>query len=250
MISIVLVGLLTLSTILVTYQPPTASAAKRAVILSPLSWLYPIGYLGRLTSYLNSAGFTVDLIENQLVTVELFKHHLSDYNVIIWRTEAYEWNHKVFWYLGEFASPTSNDVYKDDIAAGRMDFHGFAAGIKWDFIAYYYGSSGLAGRLVYILASRSLDIGFGFLQAGAKDVIGYFGSISLQWGFGDFVTRLLFSYLSQGLTVDAAVNKTIDFFTKMKLESQIDIVVIPPLYYTGDGSATLSSLTLSYSGFV
>ncbi len=240
--SIILIGLLAISTILVASHPLNVSAAKRAVILSPLSWLYPVAYLSRVISILNYAGFTVDVIENQLVTVDLFRHQLSDYSLIIWRTEAYQWNHQVFWYLGELTSSTSDGTYSQDIAEGRMDFHGFAAGIKWDFINYYYGSSGLAGRLVYILASRSLDVGWGFLRAGARNVIGYYGSISLQWGFGDFVTRFIFNYLSQGYTVDQTIKMTQDFFMNMQLESPIDTVVNPPLYYTGYSALTLSLL--------
>src|SRR5512137_2862834 len=76
---------------------PRAQVQPRAVILSSLNGLVPLGYYGKLMiSNLKYAGYNVTFLADNAVTVDFLVHHLNDYDVVIWRTNTFNYIHTTY----------------------------------------------------------------------------------------------------------------------------------------------------------
>lgn len=222
---------------------PKAYAAPRAAILSPLEFIEPMAFLNDLTSLLTASGFAVDVLKNEQVTVDFFKTQLVNYKIIILRTEAYDWAHVTYWYLGEFTTSESPAKYAADIAAKRLNFASFTAGFTARFITDYYKSNPMPGSFVFMVASNSLLLASAFKTGGASVFVGYWKPLNFGFGLVDDLTKLVIFFMAKlQLSVRDAVRAVIDIFMQRAFRFPNETSAIPPLAYSGNGSQTLSTL--------
>jgi hypothetical protein len=222
---------------------PYVHAAPKAVILSPLEFIEPMAYVGQMKSLLTSAGFTVEFLVNEQVSVDFFKTQLSNYKIIILRTEAYEWAHITYWYLGEFTTYQSVAKYAADIAAKRLNFDSFKAGFALQFVKDYYKSNPLPGSFVFLVASNSLLLASTFKSVGAAVVAGYYRPLNFGFGLVDHLTQLVIYFMErQGLTVKDGIYAVVNIFMQRAYRVPSETNLIPPLSYIGNGAVTLDSL--------
>jgi hypothetical protein len=222
---------------------PRVGASPRAVILSPLDWIQPMPYVNDIVQFLTSNGFQVDVLRNEEVSVDFFRTELSNYRVIILRTDAYVWAHVVYWYLGELSTAENIAEHANDIGDRLLNFESFSAGFSDSFIREYYAPNRLPGSFVFVAASVSLVLSAVFREAGAQSFTGYWKPIDFAWGFYDYLTRLVMFFMAeQQMSVHEAVRAVVDIFMQRAYKVPEEAVLIPSLADIGNGAVTLYSL--------
>jgi len=217
------------------------AAQRKALILSSLEQYTPMGYVGSIQRFLTSAGYEVTFVGGRNVTVSLLTTQLNNYDVIIWRTNAYEWAHVLYWYVGEIASQASLGTYAADFAAGWLDAHNGILGVSLDFFLNHFQAGSLSNVKVAILvASLASPIANALVSAGVRAVIDTFGIFSLYFNTLDYVIGTVVLYLSNGYNVKDAVYSTITPYVNMVPRDPLDSVETPQIWFTGDGTATIT----------
>lgn len=194
-------------TVLGMATPMAPDSGKRALILSPFEDRWPTARLDELVNGLKLAGYSVNFMKDGEITVEFMKSGLTGYGVIIIKTEGMNSRGPYNMLTGE---KVVQGKYEEDMRADRVRItDGLVEtgyyGVTSKFIQYYYPEGTLAGALIYLYASESTSVWLSFKAAGANSLIGYGNTISLQWGWGDYLTYHLFSALTSGATVKEAV---------------------------------------------
>lgn len=218
----------------------TPITAHKAVIISPLEMYVPMTYSNRIQVLLTNAGYQVTFVSNTAVTIDFLLNHLNDYEVVIWRSNIYEWAHQMYWYVGEINNPTTAQKYASDFAAGRLDNHNGILGMNSGFISKHF-TAGLLNnvKLIMLISSESEQFAYIVLSAGAKAVIYSYGYFSLTWGNMDYVTEQLTEYLTFGQSVGNATSNTVLPYQTMQPRDELDSVFYPTLWYMGDATITL-----------
>jgi len=221
--------------------PPPAS--NRAVIISSLDEFSPMrkADLLSLNSSLTKAGYTVTYLKDGAVTVNLLTTQLNDYQVIIWRTDAYVHAHTVYWYIGQEVSQASKQVYASDFTSDELDSTDGILGANVAFFSNHFNSNTLPNvKLMIIVSSMSSMLAPYFVTAGVKTVIDFAGSIDLQFNWIDYLTTAIVKLLANGYSVADAVSDTIVPLLTMRLEDRLDAMQIPSVSYSGDYALTIA----------
>jgi len=217
-----------------------AEPQGRAVIISSLEKYVPTAYLSEIIYALTSIGYNVTIVKDTSVTVSFLTTQLNNYDVVIWRTNAYSWMHREYWYLGELSNQATLQAYADDVANGWLDNTNGILGVNVDFFYNHFGRGSLANiKLAVLISTDSLMIAQVFMRAGVTSTIFYYGTITLAYGVTDYTTRLVFMFLSRGQTVSDAVTNTIITYRLFNQEDQLDSSYFPQIYFMGHANMTL-----------
>jgi len=207
------------------------------LILSSLEKYVPTGYSAQIQNYLTKAGYKVTLIKDTDVTLELLTTQLNNYDIVIWRTNIYDWAHVMYWYVGEISNRATLQAYATDFAAKRVDNTNGILGVSLDFFTYHFGPGSLSNiQLAVLISSTSSFLGQVLLRAGVKAVIDYYGSFSLTFDMIDYVTQLIIRFLSMGSTVKDSVWEVIKRFLNQKLANPLDSSYVPQIWWMGDST--------------
>ena len=233
--------LVLVSLALVAIAPVQAQPQRKAVILSSLDALAPMGYYATsLKNDLAHAGYQVSLLSNSAVTLDFITTQLNNYDVIVWRTNTYSFKHTTYWYVGQTVNLAAEQKYADDFDQGRVNGNAGILGISNQFLSEHLQTGSLANvKLVVLVSSNSVLIASYFIKAGVKTVISCNGSITLSFGQIDDLTDALFYYLGRGNTVFTSVYNTVAPFTRLELADPLDSAYSPPFWFTGDGTITI-----------
>jgi len=223
--------------------PLHAASQKKAVILSSLDQVYPMGqYDYMMTYYLKQAGYQVTTLTNTQVTVDFLLTQLNNYNIVIWRTNTYTWKHVEYWYVGELATPELETQYSNDFAQGFMNGNAGIVGINLNFFSNHFTSGMLSNVTLMMLISSDSESFAGFMiTAGAVAVIFCSGPVDLQYGQMDDLANQVTASLATGQTIyNAVYNVVSPFIQNSNSEDQLDSGYTPPFWYQGDGTLTIT----------
>jgi len=227
---------------LVAIAPVQAQPQRKAVILSSLDALAPMGYYATTLKYdLAHAGYQVSFLSNSAVTLDFLTTQLNNYEVIVWRTNTYSFAHTTYWYVGQTVNLAAERKYADDFEQGRINGNAGVLGISIQFLSEHLQTNSLENvKLVVLISSNSVLIASYFIKAGVKAVISCNGSITLAFGQIDDLTGTLFYYLASGNTVFASVYNTAAPFSSLESRDPLDSVYSPPFWFTGDGGIRIA----------
>jgi len=234
--------LVLVSLALVAIAPVQAQPQRKAVILSSLEALAPMGYYATtLKNDLAHAGYQVTFLSNSAVTLDFLTTQLNNYDVIVWRTNTYSFAHVTYWYVGQTVSLAAEQKYADDFEQGRVNGNAGVLGVSTQFLSEHLQTNSLKNvKLVALISSNSVLIASYFIKAGVKAVISSNGSITLAFGQIDDLTGGLFYYLASGNTVYASVYNIVAPYSKLEPKDPLDSVYSPPFWFTGDGTITIT----------
>jgi hypothetical protein len=226
---------------LVATSPVRAQYTGQALILSSLEQYVPWRYLSTIESYLWSAGYNVTVLTDSEITVNFLTTKLNNYDVVIWRTNAYNWLHVNYWYVGELSNHATLTAYASDYQAGWLDNTNGILGISIDFISHHFGPGSLSHvKLMMMISSISIFVGQFLIKAGVKSFIDFYAGFSLQFDLIDYITAHIIRSLTSGKNVGDSVTNTVSGFMNMKLADSLDQTYVPPVWYMGDGTVTLT----------
>lgn len=223
--------------------PVLAQSQRKAVILSSLESLAPMGFYGKMISDdLKHAGYQVTWLNGSAVTVDFLLTQLNNYDVIIWRTNTYTYIHTTYWYVGEQVNGTAREKYASDYTQGWIDGHAGTLGVNLDFFTNHYPPGTLSNvKLILLVASNSNPVGQVLVSGGAQAVVACNGQISLQFGLVDDLTAELVSYLTSGENVLNSVYNTVSpFSTTSQPNDPLDTSYSPPFWFLGNGTVTIT----------
>lgn len=229
-----------------TFAPVQAYAPSlqhKAVILSSLEQMSPMGFYGMyIERTLTRAGYQVTFLADRAVTLDFLTTQLNNYDLVIWRTNQYNFHHTDYWYVGEIATSGTRNKYSTAFTYGWVNANAGVLGISTDFMAKYFSPHTLTNvKLMVIIASNSNIIANFLISAGAKSVVSVNGYISLYFGLLDDLTAEMFAYLGQGKSVYTSVYNTVAPYSKSQvLQDPLDSSYSPPFWFIGDGSVTIT----------
>ena len=226
----------------VVVSPPLlAQSQDKAVILSSLDGIYPMGqYATDITYYLTHMGYQVTMLTDTNVTVDFLLTQLNNYSIIIWRTNTYTWKHVEYWYVGQLANSAVETQYASDFLQGWMNGNAGVLGISAAFFGGHFTSGMLSNvKLMILISSDSDAFAEFFVNAGATTVIFANGGIDLAYGEIDDLTNEVVAGLSMGQTVyNAVFNAVSPFIQNTNPEDPLDSSYSPPFWFQGDGTLT------------
>jgi hypothetical protein len=237
---------LTLSTLIgVNSVAPVTQAQgqKQALVISSLEQQLPMGqYAKSINYYLTKVGYNVTFIADGAVTIDFLLNNLNSYSIILWRTNTFIWVHRTYWYVGEKTNTVTEQKYASDFSSGWLLDKAGIIGMTADFVINHFGPKSLAGvKLLILMASNGNAIAPQLITAGITTIIYCNGIISLQYGLIDDLTTQMLAYLTQGQTVNAAVQATVSPFNQGETPtSNIDTTYAPPFWFLGDDSLTIT----------
>ena len=155
--------------------------------------------------------------------MNFYRDQLDDYNVIIWNGHGvYANDAGSFLYSGVYHSYLVDELYADDLAAGRL-YWSVIGGGKYDvmyaltggFIQYHYKTKGyrLNDALVYVGACHGGQYGGvcrSFIASGAKAAIGFDEAINKDYE-ADFVRDFFHALVKKNMFTGASAEVTTAF---------------------------------------
>jgi len=213
--------------------PFFSDSPKRAVFLSPLEEWMPTWNLDAYVQPLQRAGYQVDVLFNENVSIAFLGTELAKYDVIILRTDSFGYEGFDFYCSGE---PVANARTRFAGEISSRELHvGACVGFSVLFLSHSYPTGSLRPGFVYAIGSTTAALSSTFLKAGAVAFIGYYEDKSLQWGRVDALSQKLLSYLSQGYSI----NDSIIRLTRYLNTGHGSTATWPMLYLSGDGTYKL-----------
>jgi hypothetical protein len=222
--------------------PSRAPTQHSAIVISSLNALVPLGYYGKLMiSNLKHAGYNVTFLADNAVTIDFLVNHLNDYDVVLWRTNAFNYIHTTYWYVGERVNDPTSQKYSYEFAQGWINGHAGILGVSADFFNKHFPSNSLKHvKLLLFISSTGNALAPQFVTAGISSVIFCNGFISLQFGLIDNLTNALISYLTAGQNVLTSVYNTVSPFNQGEQpKDPLDSTYTPPFWFIGNGSLTI-----------
>jgi hypothetical protein len=241
--ALLLLSMIAIPSSVVAFAPPRAPVQGRALVLSSLNALFPLGYYGNLMiSNLKLAGYNVTYLTDNAVTVDFLVNHLNDYDVVLWRTNAFNYIHTTYWYVGEKTNDATVQKYSYDFAKGWLNGHAGILGISEGFLFEHFPSSTLKHvKLIVFISSDGNAVAPEFISAGVSSVIFCNGLVSLQFGLIDDLTNALITYLADGQTVLTSVYNTVSPFNQYQQpKDNLDTTYTPPFWFVGNGALTIT----------
>jgi hypothetical protein len=238
----ILLGLtLLLSIQALPITPTLAQSRGRVLILSSLERYVPMGQSDSVKKYLESAGYGVTFLADASVTLDVLTKQLSGYDIVIWRTNAYDWNHVMYWYVGELDNRATREHYSSDFDAGWADNTNGILGVSVDFFMHHFSPGSLGNiKLAILVSTDSAFVGSPFLKGGVKSTIDYYQPISLSFDTTDYVVTMIVRYLSNGNTVKDSVWEVVSAFLYARHSDPLDEAYVPPVWWMGDGTVTIT----------
>jgi hypothetical protein len=223
--------------------PPVPSDnTRKAIIISSLDDFSPMRDIdvANLNSSLMQAGYTVTYLKDGAVTLDFMSSQLNNYQVIYWRTQAYEQDHVLYWYIGQRDSGKVEQTYVSDIASQYLDSSHGILGVSAAFFSNQFKPNTLSNvKLMIIVSSMSALIAQPLIAAGVKAIIDFSGTIDLEFNWIDYLTTMTVRYLADGNNVADAVSNTLVPLNTDILRDPLDSAVVPPMAYTGDSGLTI-----------
>jgi len=210
--------------------PMFAEETKQAVFLSPLESWRPTWNIEEFVSILNDAGYHVDVMLNDNASISFLRTELSNYDLIILRTDSFGHEGLDYFCSGDPIRSDSRTALADAIAAHEIQV-GACIGFSTIFIQNSYPSDSLRPGLVFAIGSDTSQLSSAFLLAGFSAFVGYYEWVSLGFGRMDAVSIGYLRYLSKGYSVsDASIQLYLYVHTG---HGNTANWVLP--YWTGDG---------------
>jgi hypothetical protein len=182
--------------------PLSTATAKQAAILSPLeSWMQTWNMV-TYVSLLQYAGYQVDVLQNDQVSISFLKTGLAKYDLIILRTDFFNDESLTYFCSGEPVTSNTAGTFASEISAKELRI-GVCLGFSILFLRDNYQNGTLHG-LVYALGGGTAELSGEFLRAGSSVFIGYDQAFSLQWGRMDAYSQQFLKYLVRGYSVEDA----------------------------------------------
>lgn len=178
---------------------------KQAVFLSPLERWMPTYDVGQYVSELEKAGYHVDVLLNENVSITFLRTGLAKYDLIILRTDSFYYEGLSFYCSGDTVTTKTRAAYTNEISAHEIQVAS-CLGFSMIFVQHSYPAGSLQG-LVYAPGSKTTDLAGAFLGAGASVFIGYDDDFSPGWGRMDVLSTKMLGYMAQGYAVKDALIK-------------------------------------------
>ncbi len=220
----------------------------KAVILSSLNKEFPLSYYETYMALrLKQAGYATTFLTDGNVTIDFLVNQLSNYDIVIWRTDIYTWSHVEYFYVGETVNAATEQKYAADFSQGWINANAGILGVTTNFISEHFTNNTLSNvKLMILEGSNTGDIGPMFVSAGAGSVVYCNGLINLDYGLMDDLTSNLIDYLASGENVYNAVFNSVNYLNNQagvqdQLRSNIDDAYIPPFWFSGSSSLTIIS---------
>jgi len=242
LLSMPVVGVAPVSALTFGLPPVLAQSQHKAAILSSLEAMAPLGYYRKIiTADLNHAGYQVTFLNDSAVTIDFLLTQLNNYDVILWRTNTYNYQHTTYWYVGEQVNGATQQKYASDFAHGWINGNAGTLGVDLGFFTNHFSSGSLSNvKLILLISSNSNAIGQALISAKARAVVACNGALSLQFGLIDDLTGQLVSYLANGNDVLDSVYSTVSPYSNMQPRDPLDTVYTPPFWFLGDGTVTIT----------
>jgi hypothetical protein len=220
-----------------------AASSGRVLILSSVDRTEPFGYYGLyIAGEFKALGYSVTTLKDDQIGVDLIMSGLNNYDIVLWRTDTYNWAHTTYYYVGEIASKTTLTKYSSEIAARDLDVHAGIIGISLGFFQKHFLSPYLRNvKLAILLFSMSNSVASAFLHAGAQSVIFCVSDVTFQFGTIDDLAAQVVAYLAKGYTVSNSIWTTVTPYLSNSApeDPNLDSIPSPPFWYTGEGSLTI-----------
>jgi hypothetical protein len=223
--------------------PPLFSQTQRkALILSSLNGIAPLGYYSKVINYeLARAGYLVTMLTDGAVTLDVLLTQLNNYDIVIWRTNDYNYRHTTYWYVGQITSSAAQQKYQNDFTQGWINGNAGILGVSLNFYSNHFTSGSLNNVKLFLLISSDSDsIAPWFINANAKAVVFCNGHVSLAFGLIDDLTGALLSYLAGGDTVYNSVWNLVSPFINMQPKDKLDTSYTPPFWFLGDSTLKIT----------
>ena len=214
--------------------PFFTQSSKQAVFLSPLERWMPTWNRQEYVSLLERAGYQVDVLMNENVTISFLKVGLAKYDLIILRTDSFQGEGFNYYCSGEPVTPQTRATYSAEISADEVSV-GVCVGFSMVFLKHSYPPGSLRG-LVYAISAGTAELAPAFIKAGASAFMGYYEEMGgLGWGRMDALATTVLRYLSQGSSVKGAV---IELYTYLAI-GHGGTSTMPAIYWYGNGDYTI-----------
>ena len=181
--------------------PSFSETSKQAVILSPLEGWMPTWNMDTYVLLLQHAGYSVDVLLNEQVSISFLEVGLAKYDLIILRTDFFNDESANYYCSGEAVTDETSRTYVNEISAGELRI-AVCLGFSPLFLQHWYQNNSLNAGLVYVLSGVSSGLSSAFLNAGASVFVGYDGELTLEWGRMDAYSQAYFKYLVRGFSVE------------------------------------------------
>lgn len=188
----------------VSAVPLFSDTSKQAVFLSPLERWMPTWDLNGYIVQLEHAGYHVDVVLNENVSLAFLSVELAKYDVIIMRTDSFGDEGVSFYCSGEPVTSLTRTTYAGEISSRELQVAA-CVGFSSMFLERSYPAHSLRPGLVYMLASETADLSQAFLASGSSVFLGYYDDFTLRFGRMDALSIKMFTYLSQGYPVKDAL---------------------------------------------
>ena len=183
--------------------PSSTATSKQAVILSPLEgWMQTWGMV-TYVSLLEHAGYHVDVLLNEQVSISFLETGLAKYDLIILRTDFFNEESLTYYCSGEPVTSETKGTFASEISAKELKI-GACLGFSTLFLLHNYANGTLQHGLVYALGGGTSELSGEFLRAGYSVFIGYDLVFTLQWGRMDAYSQQFLKYLVRGYSVKDA----------------------------------------------
>jgi hypothetical protein len=223
--------------------PIPAPTPGKALILSTLQESNPMAFADSIAASLTSSGYTVTFIGGTAVTLNLLTTQLNNYDIIVWRTDAYDYQHTTYWYVGDSLNKATLQVYAHDFAAGWINSNNGMLAVSIDFFRNHFKAGSLGNvKLAIIISSLAVFIAQVWVSAGLRAAVDTYGTISgsasSNFYLFDHIMNLIVGSLARGETVKDAVIRTVDIF--LNALNSGNVTYMPQVWYLGDGTTRIT----------
>ena len=211
--------------------PSSGETSKQAVFLSPLERWMPTWNLDSYVSLLERAGYHVDVLLDESVSISFLRVGLAKYDLIILRTDSFNQESMNYYCSGEQITRQTSTNFANEISSKELQV-GVCVGFSLVFLKNSYPQNSLRHGLVYVLAGGAAELSSAFLDAGASVFISYNEFFTLRFGRMDAFSQAFFKYLSRGNTVKDAWQE-LNIYLKIGHGNEASW---PQLHWSGDGN--------------
>jgi len=195
----------------------------------------PTWNLNGYVTLLERAGYHVDVLLNEKVSVSFLTTSLSKYDAIILRTDYFHYEGFNYYCTGEPVNSKTRTTFAAQISVQELQVNGFCLGFSLIFLQHNYPAGSLKPGLVFVVASDSTVLASPFLTGGSSAFLGYETTFGLGWGRLDAISIKLLKYLSEKSSVRDSIAKLFSYLTAGHgITSKL-----PPIYYAGNGNFKL-----------
>lgn len=218
----------------VAAAPFFTGTSKLAAFLSPLERTMPTWHQDWYVSMLENAGYKVDVLINENVSIAFLETGLAKYDVVILRTDYFTGEGFNYFCAGDPATRQTRSTYAGEISRHEVDV-AECTGFSMLFLMNNYPVGSLHG-FFYVISGASAELASVLIKAGAAAFIGYYEDIyGLSWGRMDALATQVLKYMSHGASVKDAI---IQLYRYLMTGHGVT-AALPPIYWYGNGDFKL-----------